>query len=147
MLYWNQFADEGEVTDAEAKIWSASGPRAYIFGVAKHVAAERKRRAQREVQLDPVDWSRRESNARDTHQVEARQYLEAARATLAPHKWRILIEYLRRSNHEALCKELNVTPGYLRVMVHRIRNELRANITPRAGPRPADRGHRRTGHR
>lgn len=27
-LYWNQFADEGEVTDAEAKIWSASGPRA-----------------------------------------------------------------------------------------------------------------------
>ena len=28
MLYWNQFADEGEVTDAEAKIWSASGPRA-----------------------------------------------------------------------------------------------------------------------
>lgn len=28
VLYWNQFADEGEVTDAEAKIWSASGPRA-----------------------------------------------------------------------------------------------------------------------
>ncbi|WP_137972118.1 hypothetical protein [Pseudomonas sp. F(2018)] len=28
VLYWNQFADEGEVTDAEAKIWSTSGPRA-----------------------------------------------------------------------------------------------------------------------
>jgi len=28
VLYWNQFADEGEVTDAEAKIWSSSGPRA-----------------------------------------------------------------------------------------------------------------------
>jgi len=27
ILYWNQFADEGEVKDAEAKIWSASGPR------------------------------------------------------------------------------------------------------------------------
>ncbi|MBX9762581.1 MAG: hypothetical protein K2Y24_06060 [Pseudomonadaceae bacterium] len=28
VLYWNQFADEGEVRDAEAKIWTATGPRA-----------------------------------------------------------------------------------------------------------------------
>lgn len=28
ILYWNQFADEAEVKDAEAKIWTASGPRA-----------------------------------------------------------------------------------------------------------------------
>ncbi len=28
VLYWNQFADEGEVKDAEAKIWTANGPRA-----------------------------------------------------------------------------------------------------------------------
>ena len=28
VLYWNQFADEGEVGDAEAKIWTATGPRA-----------------------------------------------------------------------------------------------------------------------
>lgn len=28
ILYWNQFADEGEVKDAEAKIWTASGPKA-----------------------------------------------------------------------------------------------------------------------
>jgi uncharacterized protein YjdB len=27
IFYWNQFADEGEVQDAEAKVWSASGPR------------------------------------------------------------------------------------------------------------------------
>lgn len=27
IFYWNQFADEGEVTDAEAKIWTASGPK------------------------------------------------------------------------------------------------------------------------
>ncbi len=27
ILYWNQFADESEVKDAEAKIWSKSGPR------------------------------------------------------------------------------------------------------------------------
>jgi pimeloyl-ACP methyl ester carboxylesterase len=27
ILYWNQFADEGEVKDAEAKVWSANGPR------------------------------------------------------------------------------------------------------------------------
>jgi len=27
VLYWNQFADEGEVKDAEAKIWSQNGPR------------------------------------------------------------------------------------------------------------------------
>ncbi len=26
-FYWNQFADENEVKDAEAKIWSANGPR------------------------------------------------------------------------------------------------------------------------
>ncbi|QMV12903.1 hypothetical protein [Vibrio spartinae] len=27
MLYWDQFADESELKDAEAKIWSANGPR------------------------------------------------------------------------------------------------------------------------
>ena len=27
IYYWNQFADEGEVKDAEAKIWSANGPQ------------------------------------------------------------------------------------------------------------------------
>jgi uncharacterized protein YjdB len=27
IFYWNQFADEGEVKDAEAKIWTASGPQ------------------------------------------------------------------------------------------------------------------------
>lgn len=27
ILYWNQFADEGEVKDAEAKMWSINGPR------------------------------------------------------------------------------------------------------------------------
>ncbi len=27
IFYWNQFADEDEVTDAEAKIWSANGPK------------------------------------------------------------------------------------------------------------------------
>lgn len=27
ILYWNQFADESEVKDAEAKIWTASGPK------------------------------------------------------------------------------------------------------------------------
>jgi hypothetical protein len=27
ICYWNQFADEGEVKDAEAKVWSTQGPR------------------------------------------------------------------------------------------------------------------------
>ena len=27
IFYWNQFADEGEVKDAEAKIWTAGGPK------------------------------------------------------------------------------------------------------------------------
>lgn len=27
ILYWNQFADEGEVKDAEAKVWSQNGPQ------------------------------------------------------------------------------------------------------------------------
>lgn len=27
ICYWNQFADEGEVKDAEAKVWTAHGPR------------------------------------------------------------------------------------------------------------------------
>lgn len=27
IIYWNQFADEGEVKDAEAKIWSVNGPK------------------------------------------------------------------------------------------------------------------------
>lgn len=31
VFYWNQFADEGEVKDAEAKIWSANGPKAMRY--------------------------------------------------------------------------------------------------------------------
>jgi len=31
IFYWNQFADEGEVKDAEAKIWSAAGPKGMRF--------------------------------------------------------------------------------------------------------------------
>lgn len=47
ICYWNQFADEGEVKDAEAKVWSANGPRgmrwrnaagAYSTGPAKSAA-------------------------------------------------------------------------------------------------------------
>lgn len=46
VMYWNQFADESEVKDAEAKIWSTAGPRAmrwknssgvYSTGPTKHV--------------------------------------------------------------------------------------------------------------
>lgn len=44
IFYWSQLADEGEVTDAEAKIWSANGPKGmrwrkvdgtYVAGPAK----------------------------------------------------------------------------------------------------------------
>ncbi|MEM1030890.1 MAG: hypothetical protein AAGN82_11095 [Myxococcota bacterium] len=31
VFYWNQLADEGEVKDAEAKIWTTDGPRAMRF--------------------------------------------------------------------------------------------------------------------
>ncbi len=47
IFYWNQFADEDQVTDAEAKIWTPSGPRSmrwrkfdgtYVAGPAKSAA-------------------------------------------------------------------------------------------------------------
>lgn len=35
MLYWTNFADEGQVTHAEAKIWSPNGPRGMKYRVRK----------------------------------------------------------------------------------------------------------------
>jgi len=46
ICYWNQFADEQEVKDAEAKVWSAAGPRAMrwakrdgSFGTGPNISA------------------------------------------------------------------------------------------------------------
>ena len=33
VFYWNQFADESEVKDAEAKIWSTNGPQGMRYGL------------------------------------------------------------------------------------------------------------------
>ena len=42
IFYWNQFADEGEVKDAEAKIWSAYGPKAMRYRLSDNSYSSQK---------------------------------------------------------------------------------------------------------
>lgn len=109
---------------------SQSGLRGYIFGIAKLVAKERQKAESREQQAGPGVLDRRESGYREQEGVEAGLMLEDIQRLLGKEKSQILLTYCSEKEHTAQCRELNVTPGYLRVMVHRLREEARALALP-----------------
>jgi len=114
-----------------------SGLRGYVFGIAKLVAKERQKTESREQQAGSGVLDRRESGYREQEGIEAGLMLEDIQRLLGKEKSQILLTYCSEKDHTAQCGQLNVTPGYLRVMVHRLREEARALALPaRAGRRP-----------
>lgn len=101
---------------------STSGARSYFFGIAKNLVREGWRSRKVEL-LDPADLERRPSSARHIEQVEARMALHAALRRLAASERRLLIRYYTE-DRVALCQELGLSAGGLRVMVHRIRRKI-----------------------
>ena len=104
---------------------SKAGARAYLFGIAKNVAKEGWKIRARERPMDDDTAARRPSASRGHAQVEARLMLQDVLGQLTPEDRRIILRYCTETDHSAHCRELRVTPGNLRVIVHRIRVGIR----------------------
>ena len=106
-----------------------ANPRAYIFGVAKRLRYEHRRRINREQQLDSAAGQQR-SLIDEAARTEARLILKAALKRLLPWERRLILRYLTERDHATLARELGMKPATLRVAAHRIRRKLRAMIDP-----------------
>lgn len=115
---------------------STSGFRAYVFGFAKNVMKEGWKQGPRSQQLDEIGWQAQLSRVDETAQIEARSMLREIRRLLTPEKFEVLFRYSTEDNHEAHAKELGKNVPHLRVMVHRIREELREKALPERDRRP-----------
>jgi RNA polymerase sigma factor (sigma-70 family) len=102
-----------------------AGPRAFFFGIAKNIAYEGWKSRRREQQLDPDIGHRAPATSRGHQQVEARLTLQSVLRRLNAREREIILRYCRETNHDAHCRELDVTPGNLRIIVHRIREKIR----------------------
>ena len=105
---------------------SEAGPRAFVFGFAKNIVREGWKIRMRERPLDPVVAERNPSTARDHQRVDARLMLQDVLGQLSARDRRLIVRYCTEEDHSAHCADLGVTPGNLRVMVHRIREKVRA---------------------
>jgi RNA polymerase sigma factor (sigma-70 family) len=112
---------------------SISGARGYFFGIAKNLVRE-SWRARKEELLDPADLERRPSSARHIEQVEARLMLSEALGRLREPERQLIVRYYTE-DRVALCQELGLSAGSLRVMVHRIRRKIDEFARPRLGER------------
>jgi RNA polymerase sigma-70 factor (ECF subfamily) len=101
---------------------SVSGARSYFFGIAKNLVKEGWKSRKEEL-LDPADLERHPSTARHVEQVEARVALSECLGRLRDSERRLLVRYFTEDRID-LCRELGVTAGGLRVMVHRIRRKI-----------------------
>ena len=112
---------------------SGAGARSYFFGIAKNLLKEGWK-ARREESLDPADLEQTQSPARHLEQVEARVSLMQCLRRLTRSERRLLVRYYTE-DRAALCRELGVSAGNLRVTVHRIRGkiektETKSRVTP-----------------
>lgn len=107
---------------------SRSGFRAFTFGVARNVAMEMRRAEQKGQQLEPRAWAAQQSRTRQAQQIEAGIMLEDLQRLLSPGEWEILCRYCTEKDHDAQARAMGVSTGYLRVIVHRIREELKAKM-------------------
>jgi RNA polymerase sigma-70 factor (ECF subfamily) len=101
---------------------SPSGLHAFFFGIARNLVKEGWK-ARREELVDPVAWDSTPSSARHVERVEARLALTHYLSKLPSSERRLLVRYYT-GDRDVLSRELGVTAGNLRVIVHRIRQKL-----------------------
>lgn len=107
---------------------STSGFRAYVFGIGTRVMMEGWRRVRRFQPLEDTVLQAQPSPVDETAQIEARSTLREIRRRLTPEKFDLLRRYSTEDDHEALAEELGKSVPTLRVIVHRIREELRGKL-------------------
>ena len=101
---------------------SPSGIHGFFFGIARNLVKEGWK-ARREELVDPAAWDSTPSSARHVEQVEARLALTHYLGKLPASERRLLVRYYT-GDRDMLSRELGVTAGNLRVIVHRIRQKL-----------------------
>jgi RNA polymerase sigma factor (sigma-70 family) len=107
---------------AEGVDTSTAGARSYFFGIARNLVKEGWK-SRKEDLLDPADWEQRPSSARHIEQVEARLALSQYLGRLSAPERKLIVRYYTE-DRVALCRELGVSAGSLRVTVHRIRRKV-----------------------
>lgn len=118
------------------------GFRKFVFGILRNVMKEGWRYDEREPPQDLTTLPPPIANRREFEQAEASLILRQLRHLLTQEQWELLERNQREDDHRAHCQELGVTPGYLRLMVHRLMKKLRAEVDKmnrRAG-KPRDHG-------
>lgn len=105
---------------------SQSGLRAFVFGIAKKVMQESWKDLPRAQQLEPAVWNAQPSGHREQQRLEAKLMLQDIQRLLSPEDWRTMFRYCTEKDHTEQCREMGVSPGYLRVIIHRIRGQLKA---------------------
>jgi RNA polymerase sigma factor (sigma-70 family) len=101
---------------------STAGARGYFFGIAKNLVKEGWKYRKEDL-LDPAALERQPSSARHVEQVEARLALDQCLGRLREPERQLIVRYFTE-DRAALCRELGVTAGGLRVTVHRIRRKI-----------------------
>lgn len=102
----------------------ADNPRSYFFGIARNLVKEGwKSPRRREEMMDPDEWDRRASSSRDLEQAEANMVLGEYLDRVSPPEGQLIVRYYTE-DRSALSQELGISPGNLRVQVHRIRRKL-----------------------
>jgi RNA polymerase sigma-70 factor (ECF subfamily) len=107
---------------------SRSTPRGYVFGVAKNVALEWFRKETREPAMDPADQDLKAGADLGHAKVEMRLAIERALRDMSPVDRSTFLRYYTDDDHAALSHELGISRGHLRLLVHRMRNRIRANL-------------------
>ena len=107
-----------------------SDPANFFFGYARNIARETWK-GRRHDALDDV--AEPVSLVGTAEQVEARLLLSQCLAMLAPGERDLVTRYYAGES-AALCAELRLAPGALRVRVHRIVERLRREATVPPGP-------------
>ena len=99
---------------------------AFVFAICKNICLERSRPRKLEPLSDDYAPASTDDAERDLLETERARALRRAVSQLPAKDRRLLIAYFFEERPKAaICKELGVTPGYLRVCLHRAKKALK----------------------
>jgi RNA polymerase sigma-70 factor, ECF subfamily len=99
---------------------------AFVFGICKRICFEKDR--ERKMESFPENYSppSTDNPEHDTLEAERARALRSAISEMSPKEQRLLKAYFfDEQSKDDICKEFGVTPGYLRVCLHRAKKSLK----------------------
>lgn len=119
----------------------SANPASFVLGVARMVFLEESRRLARHDQVEPSAVVEAAINPEDQHEHEQRfSVLDSCLEALDRESRELLIRYYTGGGgrkieiRKAMCRDLGITAGVLRLRAHRLRLRLEACVTARLGP-------------